>query len=176
MNGAIERTEFPERLELSEPFETLSTEQLEYLRQIEELQPENWIRLEMPERLEALQELENRLAELQGRKPFEVHAQAMEPNQYGYYDGRALHLNEGLLTKDNPQEVVETVAHEGRHAYQQFAIEHPRVHDAKEVAYWEANMRDYLDPSLYGFELYQNQPVELDARDYALAVKQGLFS
>ena len=177
MGPPIESFGVIETAEYVGPIEKIEPEQLEYLQQIEELRPERWSELEVSERLTAIGELETRLAEIQGRLPFQIVAERLPDCYYGYFDGTALHLNERLISLADPREAVETVAHEGRHAYQHYAVEHPGVHgDPKEVAYWEANFSIYLDASMYGFEVYQHQPVEIDARDYAAAVKKGLYA
>ena len=72
-------------------------------------------------------------------------------------------------------DVIDTIAHEGRHAYQHYAVEHPGFHpDEHEVEYWRANFETYLQPNLYGFDAYWMQPVEVDARRYG-GVVSALF-
>jgi hypothetical protein len=69
------------------------------------------------------------------------------------------------------EEMVDTIVHEGRHAYQDFAVQHPAaVADQRVVAAWAKNRINYLDAERYGQELYQSQPLEADAWSYAGAV------
>jgi len=43
-------------------------------------------------------------------------------------------------------ELIDTIAHEGRHAYQHYAIEHPGFHpNTHEVDAWRENFKNYRD-------------------------------
>lgn len=144
---------------------------------ISKIRSSEWVVLDHQARTDALKSVENCLAEIQGRKGFSVVVERMKPNQMGYFDGKRLHLNESLLKSDQIQETVNTIIHEGRHAYQRYAIDHPGFHsDANQVRVWRTNFRNYLDPELYGYELYRNQQVEKDAFDYADAISKELFN
>lgn len=168
--GLLERPE-------TAAMETFSMENVEYLQSIEGLKAENWVELQPHERLDVLRTLESRLAEIQRRPPLPIVAERMEEGLCGYFDGKALHINmEHIQDPAYLQEVTDTVAHEGRHAYQDYAIEHPEIHpDLKEVQYWAANHEHYLNSRKFGLEIYESQPLEVDARHYAGIVK-GIFS
>ena len=159
--------------------ETFSPESVEYLQSIEGLKPENWMELQPYERLEVLRTLESRLAEIQGRPPLPVVAEPMDFS--GFFDGEALHVNvEHINDPSYRLEVIDTVAHEGRHAYQQYAVAHPGFHpNAQEVLYWAANQQSYFQPKeiggRFGPEYYMNQPVELDAWRYG-EMTRNVFS
>lgn len=140
------------------------------------IRPSEWGDLDHQTRLDAIKSVEYCMAEIQGRKGFSVVLDRMKPNQMGYFDGKSLHLNESLLRSDQIQETVNTVVHEGRHAYQRYSIEHRGYHaDSDQVRSWRSNFRNYLDPETYGYELYKNQPVEKDAFEYADAITTKLF-
>jgi hypothetical protein len=63
---------------------------------------------------------------------------------------------------------VNTVLHEGRHAYQQTAIKTPGLrHDQEQVRLWAENQTVYIQNSEKMFYIYRNQPVERDADKYA---------
>lgn len=146
------------------------------LGQFDEIKPEIWQRLEEPERLAALQQVENEMADVQSRPSVEVVADEMGEKSFGYFDGERMHVSADALRSDNVSENVDTVIHEGRHAYQQYAIDHPGFHhDSAEVEAWNENMEDYLSVQMYGQEAYQNQPVESDAWDYASQIRQDLY-
>lgn len=170
--------------------EGLTEADLEYIRAIEGLTAEQWEKLEPAERLEALQELEDKLAEIQGRPPYPVVAEYLPCNRNelsgGYFDGDRIVVNRSLLEGGSAEIealveefglgssrefIVNTLAHEGRHAYQWYAVENPGVHpNEHEVEYWRANFETYLQSGLYGFEAYWMQPLEVDARRYGDAV------
>lgn len=150
----------------------------EQIAKTEGLTTHDWMKSSSLERLNTLQNVENELAEIQKRQPKKVVAEPMD--SWGYYteaDDR-IHLNPELLANPNLRDkAIETIAHEGRHAYQWHAITHQGFHsNQKEVEYWAANWdpRHYLSGNLYGFDLYSHQPVELDAFKYGTLVCKGV--
>ncbi|MDD2521351.1 MAG: hypothetical protein PHW11_00815 [Anaerolineaceae bacterium] len=153
-----------------------ATEVAENLSQIQELQPQVWESLGIDERFTALQQAENTLANLQGRPALQVESQEMAPNEYGFFDGERLVVNTNHIAVDMPvDENLDTVIHEGRHAYQQFAVENPgTVPEAVRVA-WEQNMENYKPQSVYGMEIYQSQPIENDAFNFAGTIRNGVY-
>lgn len=101
-------------------------------------------------------------------------------------------LEQDLLSpilKVNPnihKEVINTIIHEGRHAYQHYNVDVKCIHESgAEVETWRENFYDsqylyyrstgqrivipYNDGSLHDvdFRLYYYQPVEIDARNFA---------
>lgn len=158
--------------------EGLRLRDFELIANTEGLSMHDWQEASILERLDTLQNLENELAAIQNRKPQKVVAEPMKA--WGYYtkEDDCIHLNPILLS--NPElrdKAIETIAHEGRHAYQWHAITHPGFHNnAKEVEYWTANLdsQHYLPCDLYGFDLYSRQPVELDAFKYGTLVREGV--
>ena len=149
----------------------------ESLRQVEELQPEAWQQLDGTQRLEMLQGLENRIAEIQGRPPVPVRAEPMAPGVYGgYVRGQGITLSYEHVASNDVRELVDSMAHEGRHAYQDHAIRTPGfVSDTNLVDSWRSNWGNYLTAEEYGQELYQSQPIERDAWQYASRIAEALF-
>lgn len=146
------------------------------LREIDEIKPETWQGLEEPERLDTLQQVETEMAEVQGRPFVEVVAEEMSPGSFGYFDGERIHVSTEDLRSEDVGENVDTIVHEGRHAYQQYAIDHPGFHhDSAQVQAWNENFDNYLTAEAYGQEVYQNQPVEADAWSYASQIRQGIY-
>lgn len=149
----------------------------EALSHLEAIRPEVWEDLSTGERLQALQTVEETLAKVQGRPALEVVCEPMEPGMYGYFDGRAIHLSEWAMNSNDVAEAVDTIAHEGRHAFQHFAVDHPGFYpDQATVAAWGENFDNYLTADLYGQEIYQSQPVEADAWAYGSAIRQALYA
>jgi hypothetical protein len=150
------------------------------LSQIEGLNPNNWTALDSASRLEMLQTVEDRMAAIQGRPAVEIKPTELTPGTYGYYDGQRITINAADLNGNQMQvsEFVDTIVHEGRHAYQDYAITNPGiVSDPAVVAAWTENMQpgNYLTAEEYGQEAYLNQPVEADAWSYASQVTSALF-
>lgn len=104
----------------------------------------NWRKLSFEERLEALQMLENDYAKKQGRAPRIVEAEKMEGLEYmGYYNPKQdlIKINEDHVKRDDYNYCcVETVIHEGRHAYQIDVIQYgSSSEDQMEVQKWAEN-------------------------------------
>ncbi len=158
--------------------EGLTASDFEYLHATEGLLPGQWEGLSPQERLESLQTLEDKLAEIQGRPPVRVTASSI-PGANGKYDleTRTIMLDAESLNKSSPKarlELIDTIAHEGRHAYQHYATDHPGFHaNEKEVEAWRENMKDYSDGRRDGLLAYRLQPVEADAWQYGHLVRDA---
>jgi len=154
-------------------------EAAEALRALPEIQPWNWDALPPDERLTALQSVEDTLARVQQRPAVEVHSEAIGPGMYGYFDGERIAVNADQLKGSVPvEEMVDTVMHEGRHAFQQYAIEHPgAVSDEGVVDAWAANMAPggYLSAEEFGQRRYERQRIEADAWSYAGRIREALY-
>ncbi len=78
-----------------------------------------------------------------------------------------------VLSESYPEEkIIETLAHESRHAYQHYCVDYyekegkvPEGVNEESVIEWRDNFRNYVDPD-DDFEGYRDQPVEIDARAY----------
>lgn len=138
------------------------------LEGIRELDPDRWRKLNETERLAALQQAENALATAQGRPDMPVRVEQLPSNHRGYFDGDRITLNADLVRNPDVRQSVETLAHEGRHAYQRHAVDNTGTHpDAQAVEQWQNNFDNYKTVQQHGFRAYYNQPVEQDARAYA---------
>lgn len=163
--------------ELNRPVEGLTVNDFEYLQNIEGLAPGRWEQLTPRERLETLQTLEDKLAEIQGRPPVPVRAVETPQGENGHYstETRDITLNIRNLESNEPNqrlELIDTIAHEGRHAYQHYATEHPGFHpDKAQVDAWRENFKDYEDGTKDGLMAYRLQPIEADAWQYGHLVK-----
>lgn len=67
----------------------------------------------------------------------------------------------------NSYNLMGTITHELRHAYQHQAVDNPEnfVVTEETIDVWETNFDNYISPST-DFDLYQEQPVEVDAREF----------
>jgi hypothetical protein len=130
-----------------------------------------------------LQDIENYAAKLEMRQPMNVISERYEtPGLHGYfsYDDKLISISEAdIMSNDIGQlrNTVNTIMHEGRHAYQYSNVKETRTELSDEkFESWRMNLEEvgYLDASVYGFELYATQPVEVDARVFAEAVTKDL--
>ncbi|MDR0918188.1 MAG: hypothetical protein LBM93_02910 [Oscillospiraceae bacterium] len=127
---------------------------------------ETWSELSRNERLDALQELENRSSEELGIEPCEVRLEHMEGATYGGYNDGVIYLNENLVEngefsvtfedgttqsfkqEDVNAQLMDTIHHENYHSYQDNAIHGMIEHDnTAEVEQWRANwaQENYID-------------------------------
>lgn len=85
-----------------------------------------------------------------------------------------------MLKSNNPaalRETLDTIIHEGRHAYQDYNVNECEVHSRhSEVVSWAETMEGgkwgYCggSSSLLGQRLYEQQSIEIDARNFAADV------
>jgi hypothetical protein len=147
---------------------------------------ENWNKMDLDERMTALKDFQQKIAEIQGIPSCEVTFTEMPENQLGGYIQGSLssgngqiELNANSVKQTSPIDAINTIAHETYHSYQEYAISHPEIHgDMFEVESWRINSLpgNYIDPSefdpeLYGYtdlwdeiyDLYRSQPLESSA-------------
>lgn len=155
--------------------EGFSEVEREYVGEVEGLRPECWAELPPAERVRALQELEARLSEIEGRPSAEVRSEPLGPGERGCYDRQqgAIIVAEQVLADSAPFEAIEVVAQQGRHAYQHYAAGHPEIHvRPAEVDAWQNNLDNFLSAAQFGYELYRLQPLVADAVGYGESVLQ----
>ena len=91
-------------------------------------------------------------------------------DSYGFYNPSHNTVNLNQRYFDDPIELVNTIAHEMRHAYQEYRA---GLLETREDALFKANLDNYISPiPLPGgvwlfFTDYQDQYVEVDARAFA---------
>lgn len=102
-----------------------------------------------------------------------------DPRIGGRYDSttHSIVINRAQLMLDDPREILLTVAHEMRHAYQEDQVRLIQTGakvDAR-ASVWETEIHNPVSPSV-DFRRYWEQSIEVDAREYADAflVKIGL--
>ncbi len=145
------------------------------LQQMPEIRPETWGEADLTERLHALESVETVMAEVQRRPARELLSEETGPGQFGYFNGEKIHVSQEVVEGGTVHENIDTVIHEGRHAYQQYAIHTPEFHpDDSQVESWRQNLSDYKDPQ-FDLEEYRNQPLEADAWEYAETILSGLY-
>ncbi len=176
------------------------------LERMEGVRYEKWSELSEREKLDLLNEIEQTQAKLQCRDPMRIEFENMGNTYHGYQDeyNKRIVLNRNEVLSNDPRFhrlAVETIVHEGRHAYQHYNIDVRTIHESDaEVATWRENYNDpnhgyyrYKGQKMYipgengglqetdDFRLYEYQPVEIDARVFASDVmsrldRKGLFA
>lgn len=153
------------------------------IEQIEGTKFEEWKKLSVDERVEVLQQIENEVSKVACRPSCDINAQSLGEGNYGYFDPETgkITVNTDYLTSDYNDfaESIDTIIHEGRHAYQNYNIYEEQVHPSKgDIHNWYLNELEYgyQDVKTYGFKLYELQPVEADARKFAEDLKDKILS
>lgn len=154
---------------------------------IREVQYDTWKALTVEERVAAMNALEERVAMIAHREPITVQSEALEYPLMGYYNDKEkrMVISETSVGDDSYKAYVsalETLFHEGRHAYQDYNLDVCRVEQSDVlVAAWSVNRDglgydsgDRLIFKTYGMQRYYTQPVEVDARAFAETVIKEL--
>ena len=164
--------------------------QIEQVREVisccEEIKYENWIELELPEKEMVLNNLEEQIAEIEHRPACPIHLAELGDRQWGGYnpETKDITINSQyaeLSDFDTYREVIDTLVHEGRHAYQDYNVNVAEIHPRhSEVQSWAETMEGgkwgYWGDcsSLLGQRLYEQQSIEIDARNFASDVMNQL--
>lgn len=133
-----------------------------------------WKKLSIDQRFEAIQKLEEYYAKQQGRDACPV-VVTDDEQSLGFYYQNKIHINKTqLLQDDTAYEAVNTLLHEGRHAYQEYAIKHSLSDiSQEELNKWKIDFSSgYLDKE----PEYWFQAIEKDAKDYAFAETDKIFT
>ncbi len=100
------------------------------------------------------------------------------PNELGGYNPKTncIELNSNYLEKADCEDLLNTILHESRHAFQGKCIQSPESVTVKNnvIDVWKDNFQNYISPC-HDFEAYENQEIEKDANYYADSVmKKGM--
>lgn len=167
----------------------------EYLSGMESLKYENWQKLSLEERKNLLNTIERQIAAIEHRPPLPIMVESMKASVFGYqssyYNKIALNSLYVASNKlDDYNDVIETIIHEGRHAYQHYNVDKKLIHESASVVntwkenYYNPKYRYYSGEKFIipvkgvlqdvGYRLYYYQPVEIDARNFAADVMLNL--
>lgn len=164
---------------LEAPSDTVQIEQIsDTLKSTEGLNFDEWQEMSYEERCEALQNAECKIAEIEHRPACEISYQSLEEGDCGHFnpEDKSLTINSNYVESSSfsdYREALDTLIHEGRHAYQDYNLNEREVHPrGGEIEKWKYNMFEagYRDARIYGFPAYAMQPVESDASAFAADV------
>lgn len=145
---------------------------MDYRHAVLATDPRVWDTLDKHERVSVLQALENHAADWQGRLPRTVTPRIIPSEQgshnFGYYDHYRnpdkLFLNEQDL--DNIDETLDTLFHEGQHAYQHDCVDGKIIIPEPIRQQFDNAFRNYVPPE-QDPRAYANNYAERDAREEA---------
>ena len=138
---------------------------------LEKFKPNNWEQLDTDEKHDAIKELVKCISDLQGLPDVpEVEFLDDGDNSCGFYSerGNYIGINENYLEDAN--EIVDTIAHETRHAYQHYRAE---LLEEPQDQIYKFNFEHYIAPEYdengfcVNFFDYYDQYVEAEARAFA---------
>ena len=131
---------------------------------------ENWNELNETQKLEVIDDFISILCEkMGGEENPRLFLFENDENICGAYNNQTniLELNRNIL--DKPKEVINTIAHETRHAYQ---YQRACIGETREDVLYAINFLNYVEPIQFegnyvNFNEYQNQLIEAEARAFA---------
>jgi hypothetical protein len=136
---------------------------------LDQFKIENWSKLEESDRIDVIQEMENRNAAQQGREPAEV-VSSSRVTSYGSYNSMNNQMNVNV-NNFSSYETMDTFVHESNHAYQAHCVENGVGYDEYTRNMIEVeSMRDE-NGALYNYARtspqYDMQCNELDSNNRA---------
>ena len=140
------------------------------------LQEKNWNRLSIQERITVIQELVDFESEALGIPTVPVTSAMIGMATLGAYDNESnqMWINTEHLAKSSVQEVINTICHEVHHSYVDYLAStldwnNPAMNSAyfTELKELRDSQESYKSAWSYGFDAYENQPLEVAAREYA---------
>lgn len=138
--------------------------------------PKNWQDITDSEKLGQIKALVNEISDDLGISDIPTLQFYDGKDECGIYNYEDNSISLNRLYFDDPVELVDTIAHELRHAYQHYRSElNETIDDAK----YSFNFENYISPIETGsgylfFNDYYNQFVEVDARAYANVFREAL--
>ena len=140
------------------------------IKLLDQFSPETWEYIDDSERCEIISEFVSELSEDLGLEDIPEVAVFDDDDAYGFYSPSDNTINLNRQYFDNPVELVNTIAHEMRHAYQEYRA---GLLETRVDALYRVNLDNYISPILLPgggwlfFTDYQDQYVEVDARAFA---------
>ncbi len=146
--------------------------------------PDHWNTFSEDQKMVELNELEGNIAEIQGRAPVEIQVKDFDilngKTTYGQFDPLSGEIIINSMLLNSPEllpQVIDTIIHEGIHAYQHKCVTGEIEHyNPQEVAEWKDNFDNYKTASMYGMEIYLEQPLEIHARENAEKFMKPLYA
>lgn len=140
------------------------------------LKEKNWNRLSIPERITVAQELVDFESAVLGIPTVPVTSAMIGIATLGAYDNESkqMLINTEHLANSSVSEIINSVAHETHHAYVDYLVntldwDNPAMNSAyfTELRKLMDSQENYKSAWSYGFDAYENQPLEVAAREYA---------
>lgn len=140
------------------------------------LEEENWSRLSVQERITVTQELVDFESDVLGIPTVPVTSAMIGTATLGAYDNELnqMWINTEHLANSSVCDVINTICHEVHHSYVDYLIntldwDNPAMNSAyfAELRELMDSQENYKSAWSYGFDAYENQPLEVAAREYS---------
>lgn len=137
---------------------------------LENFTPDKWESMNDSGRIESLNELAQAIGKALGIKDIPEINIAEADDRYGFFDPNNNSITLNIEFIHDPIELINTLAHEFRHAYQHMRAE---ILETREDALFKVNFDNYITPvplpegGWLFFTDYYNQYLEVDARAFA---------
>lgn len=126
-----------------------------------------WEPLNPLQKREILQTLENKIAADEGRTARNIILEKMQPGYYGYYNhGDPTNIHMSLESLRSADDALDTLYHEGRHAYQWDCIDNQSGFPKPILDQFHDGFVNYVSPE-DNYEKYCNNFTEKDACSFA---------
>lgn len=144
-----------------------------------------WERFDVSERITVMQQLVNFESAQLGIPSIPVVAEKLDPYTLGAYSNETKEMWIDLehLMESPVDECISTICHEVFHSAQHYLIENIDWNDSlyqssyfDELRSWRFNSENYKNAELSGFDAYENQPLEMSARQYAERETEKILS
>lgn len=146
---------------------------------LQKFNPENWEHMNDKERMSAVQDLARAIGDQLGiKKSPKIQVRDDMGDSLGNYDPKAKTVNLNSRYFDKPADLVDTIAHEMRHAYQH---ERAEKGETREDLIYKNNFAFYIEPlplpngDYIFFTDYYSQYVEAEARAFANLFKREML-
>ncbi len=140
------------------------------------LQEKSWKHLSIQERITVMQKLVDFESNVLGIPSISVTADMIGALTLGAYNNETneMWINTEHLAKSSSQDVINTIVHEVHHAYIDYLVstldwDNPAMNSAyfRELKELKDSQENYKSAWSYGFATYENQPLEVAAREYS---------
>lgn len=144
-----------------------------------------WERFDVSERITVMQQLVNFESAQLGIPSIPVVAEKLDPYTLGAYSNETKEMWIDLehLMESPVDECISTICHEVFHSAQHYLIENIDWNDSlyqssyfDELRSWRFNSENYKNAEFSGFDAYENQPLEMSARQYAERETEKILS
>ena len=139
--------------------------------------PEEWETLSEPEKKEQIKLYADEVSKALDLREYEIQYEDWPSLRRGSFDGSIVRINSDVLenNSDYREEIVDTISHELRHAFQREACHNPEKYgvDKTTAAIWKYNFEHYITYEMWS-QGYFEQAVEEDASAFSSGIIGGL--